>query len=134
MFGILFGIFLILHSFVHLLYFGQSLGYFELKPGMVWPAGAWAFSTFLGEEATRKLAGIFLVLAAMSLAASGIGILSSQTWWRPLVVGAAIFSSIVFALFWNGRMQNLDGQGLVGILINMAILAAVLLLQWPPTD
>jgi hypothetical protein len=28
-------------------------------------------------------------------------------------------------------MQNLDGQGGVGILINIAILIAVLILRWP---
>ena len=42
MFRIIFGIFIILHGLVHLLYFGQSTRYFELQPGMVWPDGAWA--------------------------------------------------------------------------------------------
>ena len=32
-----FGVFIVLHGLVHLLYFGQSARYFELKPGMVWP-------------------------------------------------------------------------------------------------
>jgi hypothetical protein len=31
-------------------------------------------------------------------------------------------------------MQNLDGQGAVGLLINAAILTTVLVLQWPSTD
>jgi len=101
---------------------------------MVWPDGAWAFSTLLGGEATRKLAGILLILAAMGLITSGIGTLMDQAWWRPVVVGAAAFSSVVFVLLWNGRTQNLDGQGLVGILINLAILVAVLLLGWPPAE
>lgn len=125
------GVFLLLHSLVHLLYFGQSTRYFELKPGMAWPDGAWAFSKLLGEGATRNLASIALIMAAMGLAASGIGILVGQAWWRPLVLGATAFSSVLFVLFWNGRTQNLDGQGGVGLLIDMAILAAVLLLRWP---
>lgn len=124
------GVFLLLHSLVHLLYFGQSTRYFELKPGMAWPDGAWAFSKLLGEGATRNLASIALIMAAMGLAASGIGILVGQAWWRPLVLGATAFSSVLFVLFWNGRTQNLDGQGGVGLLIDMAILAAVLLLRW----
>lgn len=124
------GVFLLLHSLVHLLYFGQSARYFELKPGMAWPDGAWAFSKLLGEGATRNLASIALIMAAMGLAASGIGILVGQAWWRPLVLGATAFSSVLFVLFWNGRTQNLDGQGGVGLLIDMAILAAVLLLRW----
>jgi len=127
----IFGVFFVLHGLVHLLYFGQSARYFELKPGMVWPDGSWAFSRLLGDEAARNLASISLILAAIGLVGGGIGILVSRTWWRPVIVGAATFSSIVYILFWNGRMQNLDGQGAIGLLINIAILLAVLILRWP---
>jgi len=126
-----FGVFILLHSLVHLLYFGQSARYFELKPGMVWPDGSWAFSKLLGNEAVRNLASISLILVAVGLIVGGVGILASQAWWRPVVVGVAAFSSLVYILFWNGRMQNLDGQGAVGILIDIAILLAVLIFRWP---
>jgi hypothetical protein len=127
------GVFIVLHGMVHLLYFGQSARYFELKSGMVWPDGSWAFSKLLGNEAARNLASISLILAAIALIVGGIGILVNQAWWRPVVVGVAAFSSLVYVLFWNGRMQNLDGQGVVGILIDMAILLAVLVFRWPAT-
>jgi tetrahydromethanopterin S-methyltransferase subunit E len=58
----------------------------------------------------------------------------NQNWWRPLVVGATAFSAVVFLIFWNGRTQNLDAQGLVGILIDVAILMIVLVLRWPSTE
>ena len=128
------GVFIVLHGMVHLLYFGQSARYFELKPGMVWPDGSWAFSKLLGNEAARNLASISLILAAMGLIVGAVGILVNQAWWRPVVVGVAAFSSLVYILFWNGRMQNLDGQGVVGILIDMAILLAVLIFRWPATE
>jgi uncharacterized membrane protein YphA (DoxX/SURF4 family) len=131
MLRLIIGVFFVLHGLVHLLYFGQSARYFDLKPGMVWPDGAWAFSKLLGDEATRNLASISLILAAIGFAAGGAGIFVGQAWWRPVVVSAAAFSSVVYLLFWNGRMQNLDGQGGVGILINIAILIAVLVLRWP---
>ncbi len=127
----IFGICIALHGLVHLLYAGQSARRFELKPGMVWPDGSWVFSRLLGDEATRNLASIALVLAAVGFVAGGIGILMSQAWWRPVVVGATVFSAVVYVLFWNGRAQNLDGQGAVGLLIDMAILLAVLILRWP---
>ncbi len=130
----IFGVFIVLHSLVHLLYFGQSARYFELKPGMSWPDGSWAFTQFFTDEATRNLASIVLITVAIGLLASGIGILVGQVWWRPLIVGATALSSVVFLLFWNGRMQNLDGQGLVGILIDIAILMTVLAWRWPSTD
>lgn len=128
------GIFFVLHGLIHLLYSGQSARRFELKPGMIWPDGSWAFSSLLGNETTRNLASISLVLVAIGLIVGGTGILINQAWWRPVIVGAVGFSSVVFILLWNGRMQNLNGQGVVGIIINMAILLAVLILRWPSTQ
>jgi hypothetical protein len=131
MFRIMFGLFIVLHGLVHLLYFGQSAGYFELKPGMIWPNGSWAFSRLLGNEATGNLASVALVLVAFGLIVGGAGIFASQAWWRPVLIGAAAFSSIVYIFLWNGRMQNLDAQGVIGILIDIAILVAVLIFRWP---
>lgn len=131
MIRIIFGVFIVLHGFVHLLYFGQSARYFELQPGMVWPDGAWAFSKLLGDGSTRTLASIFLVLAAIGFVAGGGGILAKQAWWRPVVVAVAAFSAVSYLLLWDGAWQNLDNKGAIGILINAAILAAVLIFQWP---
>ena len=127
----IFGVFIVLHGLVHLLYAGQSAKYFELKPGMIWPDGSWAFSRLLGNDATRNLASISLLLAAVALISSGIGIFTVQPWWRPLVVGATVFSSTIYMMLWDGRMQDLDGQGAVGLFINVMILASVLILRWP---
>jgi hypothetical protein len=131
MFRIVFGVFIVLHGLVHLLYFGQSARYFELQPEMVWPDGSWAFSRLLGDEATRILASISCILAAIGFVAGGIGILVRQAWWRPVVVGSAAFSAVIIVLFWDGVVQNLDDKGLIGLLINIAILVALLILRWP---
>jgi hypothetical protein len=128
---IVFGVFCVLHGLVHLLYFGQSARYFELKPGMVWPDGAWVFSKLLGDGATRKLASVLLVLAAAGFVVGGAGVLLQQSWWRPVVVSAAAFSAIIYFLLWDGKLQNMDGKGWVGILINAAILVAILVFEWP---
>ncbi|MGB7094663.1 MAG: hypothetical protein WBD62_08455 [Anaerolineales bacterium] len=127
---IIIGIFFILHGFVYLLFFGQSQRLFELRPGMVWPDDSWLFSRFLGEQATRWLASITFILAAIAFVAGGIGLILGQAWWRPIVVGAAIFSSAISVLFWDGRRQRLGAQGGIGLLINLAILAVLLILQW----
>ena len=128
---IVLGIFMVLHGLVHLLYFGQSQRIFELQPGMDWPDGSWAFSKLLGEGTTRMLASVLLVLAGIGFAAGGVGLLARQPWWRPAVVSVAAFSSVIYFLLWNGAFQNLDNQGWIGILINVAILVAVLVFQWP---
>ncbi len=129
--GIILGIFFILHGLVHLLYAGQSGRFFELRPGMVWPDGSWLFSRLLGDETTRLLATIALALAALGFFAGGLGLFFQQNWWRPAVVGAAVFSASIFLLFWDGRLQALDEKGGVGLLINLVILVVVLLLKWP---
>lgn len=121
------GAFIVLHGLVHLLYSGQSWRLFELQPGMVWPEGSWAFSKFLGDEATRLLASISCVLAAISFVAGGTGIFVRQAWWRPVVVGGAAFSAVIFILFWDGELHKLDDKGGIGLLISIALLVAVLI-------
>jgi len=131
MMSILFAVFLILHGLVHVLYFGQSARYFELQPGMVWPDGSWAFSRLLGEVGNRNLANVLLLLAAIVFVAGGIGIFARQSWWRPVILAAALFSSFIYLLLWDGGWSHLDNKGGVGILINLAILLALLVFRWP---
>ncbi len=126
--------FIVLHGLVHLLYFGQSVRLFELQPGVIWPDGSWAFTKLLGEFNTRTLAGILLVLAAAGLMTGGAGIFFSQSWWRVVVAASAVFSAILFLLLWDGRLQNLPNHGAVGLLIDVAILLAVLVFRWPALD
>lgn len=134
MFKILFGLFFIFHGLVHLLYFGQSARFFELQPGMAWPDGSWAFSRLFGTSATRNLASVLLVLAAIGFVAGGIGLLARQAWWRPAIVFTSVFSSVLYLLVWDGGFQHLDNKGGVGILINLAILVALLIFQWPQLE
>ncbi|MGD8402881.1 MAG: hypothetical protein PVJ21_04405 [Anaerolineales bacterium] len=134
MINILFAIFLILHGLVHMLYFGQSARVFELQPGMAWPDGSLAFSRLLGDSAARNLSSVLLVLAAIGFVIGGVGILTKQAWWRPTIVAVSLFSSVIYLLLWDGGFQHLDNKGGVGILINLAILAALLIFQWPRFD
>lgn len=125
----LFGVFIILHGLVHLLYFGQSQRRFELRPGMVWPDSSWIFSRFIGVKVLRPLASIALVITAFGFITGGVGILMSLSWELTIILGAAIFSSLVFILFWDGKLHKLDDQGGIGVLINIAIILAVLILS-----
>ena len=131
MLTIFMGILFVLHGLVHLLYVGQSQRLFELRPKMVWPDGSWVFSKLLGDESTRLLASISLVLAALGFLVGGLGLAIQQPWWRPVIVGSATFSILLFFLLWDGKLQALDDKGGVGILINLAILVVVLILKWP---
>lgn len=132
MFRIWFGLFIVLHGLVHLLYVGQSRRLFALQPGMVWPDGSWAFSRLLGAEPTRLLASISLVLVAVGFVAGGLGLIWRQDWWPAVVVAASSVSAVLTILLWDGRRQDLDDQGGVGLLINLALITAVVLIPRLP--
>jgi len=130
MIEVLTGIFLLLHGLVHLLYFGQSARRFELQAGMTWPDGSWAFSRLLGEKNTRRLASIACILAATGFLIAGVGIFFGQSWWRAAAVAAALESGVLYLLFWNGRLEHLDRQGGIGLLIDLAIVAGITVFEW----
>jgi hypothetical protein len=118
----LFGVIIILHGLIHLLYYGQSIRLFELKSGLSWPVPSWAFSKLLGDRWTRILAGMLCVLPAVSLVASGIGVFIDISWWDKLIAGSATLSILLFILFWDGNMSKLNEKGGIGVLINLGIL------------
>jgi hypothetical protein len=122
---IVLGIFMVLHGLVHLLYFGHGLRFFEL-PDLAWPDDSWAFGWLPGVDSVRRLAAGANVLAMLGFVAGGVGVLAVWSWWQPVAVGSAVFSTAIWLLFWDGTMQRLAEQGLVAIVINAAILFAVL--------
>jgi hypothetical protein len=98
---------------------------------MVWPDGSWVFEELVGNETTRMLAIGACILAAIGFVVGGIAIFTTQVWWRPVIVTVASFSAVIFILFWDGQMQALANKGLFAILINLAILIALLVFRWP---
>ena len=127
MFIFMFASFIILHGLVHLLYVGQSQRLFELRPGMTWPDDSWAFSRLFGDRVTRGLTSITFILVAIGFVSGGIGLIFNHPWWHPFVVGAAAVSSVMIILLWDGKPHKLDNQGGVGLLINLALLALLLI-------
>ena len=127
-----FGVFILLHGLVHLLYTGQSQRIFELQPGMIWPDRSWVFSRVLEVGVIRKLASVTTALAAAGFVAGGIGVLLRDSWHRPLQLVSAGLSSLAYMLFWDGQLERLSKKGVVGLLINLAIILLALFLNWPP--
>ena len=124
-------VFLILHGLVHLLYLGQSMKWYELGKGMTWPDNSWAFSRPFGNKATRAIASVSCVVAALVFVAGGGLIFAKQPVWLWITVGAAAFSSLLVILMWDGKMKELANQGLFAILINVAIIILLLVVGWP---
>lgn len=131
MLRLLFGIFIVLHGLVHLWYVTLSQRWVEFQPEMGWTGESWLFYPLLGDGATRWLATVLYGMAALGFVAGGIGIFSQQTWWRPVVIGSAALSAAIILLFWDGGWQRIVEKGLIGFLINVSILVALLLFDWP---
>lgn len=129
--NIILGLFVIWHGLVHLIYAGHTRRLFELRPGLTWPDGSWLFSKLLGDEIIRATAMVLLSVSALGFFAAGLGLFLGQDWWRLAVTGAAILSSLIYLVFWNGKFQALDQQGALGILINLALVVSVWILRWP---
>jgi hypothetical protein len=124
------GVFFVLHGLVHLWYVTLSRRLVEFRPEMGWTGKSWLFSPLLGDGATRWLATMLYGLAALGFVIGGIGVFAQQTWWRPVVAGSAAFSAAIILLFWDGGLQRIVEKGLLGFLINVALLVALLVFDW----
>jgi hypothetical protein len=51
-----------------------------------------------------------------------------QDWWRTAVMGAAALSTATVVLFWDGSSDLIVQKGLIGLVINVVILGALLVL------
>jgi hypothetical protein len=64
----------------------------------------------------------------MGFVSAGLGVTFGQLWWRLVAGSSAVLSAVLYILNWNGRLEHLDNQGGIGLLIDVAILVAVLVL------
>jgi hypothetical protein len=131
MLRVLLGILIVLHGLVHLWYFTLSQRVVEFRPEMGWSGRSWVFTNLLGDSTTRTLAGVLYILATLAFVVSGIGIFVRADWWRPALVGSAVFSAAIILLLWDGGMQLIVQKGLIGFLIDLGVLVALLLFKWP---
>lgn len=121
------GLFLILHGLVHLWYVVLSRGLVEFQSEMGWTGRSWLLSPVLGEGTTSLLASGLYVLATVGFVLGGVGYLAKLGWWPSVVMGSAIVSTIVIALFWDGLWDMVVQKGLIGVAINVASLLALTL-------
>jgi hypothetical protein len=117
------GIFVILHGLVHLWYVVLSYQVVEFQPDMGWTGKSWFFSAFLQESSVRQLAGILFIIAALLFIISGIGIITNAGWLSSVILISSIFSSIILILFWDGSMAMIVQKGIIGVIINLVLIA-----------
>jgi hypothetical protein len=121
---ILVGLFLVAHGLVHLLYFAPRPD----DPTYPFvPEDRW-FARFPGfrPSAARAVARTLAVVCAIGFAISGVGLLASANLWEPAAVIGATASLVLMVLFFHPWL-------VIGIAIDVLILASVLSLHVPPS-
>jgi hypothetical protein len=117
------GAFLILHL-------GAAV---DLRPGAS-REGLWAFFTTdswhlrgPGPQAPRPVGIVLFVLAPVGFVLAGFQELIGLGAWRIVAVASALDSLLLLILFWHRLLE-------VGVLLNVAILVALLWARWPPAE
>ena len=117
--------FIVLHGLVHLWYFSLSQRLVPFKPEMGWTGRSWLFSPLLDSAATRAVAGPLYALATIAFVVAGGAFFVGAEWERSLLVAAAILSSALILLFWDGGLNMWMEKGFIGLTINIVLLLAL---------
>lgn len=127
----IYGIIMILHGLVHMWYVTLARHWVPFKPDMGWTGNSWLLTNLIGDATTRTIATVIYTLITVAFVIGGIGVFANTEWWPTLVAGAAIISSVAILLFWDGNPSLMIQKGLLGLLINLAVLAGMWLFNWP---
>lgn len=120
------GVFLALHGLVHVWYVVLSQGWVELEGAMGWTGHSWLLSGWLPQEAILFVASALYVVVTVGFVAGAAGFVLETTWAAPVLLVAAVLSTVVIVAMWNGSAELLVEQGLVGVAINLGIVVALL--------
>ena len=108
---------LALHGLIHLMGFVAYWPLAEIKELPYKTAvleGRWE----VGAVGMKIYAVLWLVAALSFLIGIG-GLLSDQAWWRPVMVGAVVFSTALVALDWTASFR---GAIINGVILALAVL------------
>ncbi len=131
MLHIMVGVFLILHGVVHLWYVVMARGLVAADANTVWNGKSWLFTKPFGDQVTMALATVVHLVTTFLFMLAGTGLIVQQSWWGPCAVAAALLSIAGIVGFWDGKPDHPIEKGLLGIVIDVAVLVAVLYFEWP---
>ncbi|WP_276259529.1 hypothetical protein [Haloglomus litoreum] len=117
------GVFLVLHGLVHVWYVVLSHGWVEVEDQMGWNGHSWLLSSVLSADTILAVASVLYVAVTLGFVAGGVGYALSSGWATGLLVGTALLSTVVLVAMWDGRFDLLVEKGVVGVLINLALVA-----------
>jgi hypothetical protein len=97
---------------------------------MGWTGNSWLFTNLVGDMATRIAATVVYSLVTIAFVIVSIGVFANTEWWPTALIATALASSIGIILFWDGSMDLLVQKGLLGLLLNFALLILRFIFDW----
>lgn len=125
-------VFLVLHGLVHGWYVLLSNGWVTAEDAMGWNGTSWLLSPVLAEGTILVLASVVYVAVTVAFLAGAVGYWRRVEWARVVLLVAATLSTVTLVLMWDGVATLLVEKGVLGVLINIALVA--LLVQSPTID
>ena len=117
-------VFIILHGLVHIWYIVLAQRLINIEKDMGWTGKAGLAPALFGDTAGRWIAtGLFAASTAVFVI-GGAGVAMDADWLFPLLIAAALLSSLSIALFWDGRASMLMEKGFIGLLVNVIVIVA----------
>jgi hypothetical protein len=120
-------LFILLHGWVHVWYLLLAGNIVKYTPDMGWTCHSWLLSGWMGENITRQLAIFLYLIAAILFTVTGIGYYLGKAWFLNTMLISTVFSSLLIITFFNGKFELLVQKGLVGLIINIALLVWALI-------
>ena len=115
-------LFLVAHGWAHVWNLALSRRLVEFEESMGWTGESWLLSGLLGESASLWIATIGYAASLLGFIASGVLLYIGKPIWRTTAFTSAVISLITIIVFWDGKLSMLKEKGLIGLLINLAIL------------
>jgi len=113
---------LMLHGLVHVWYIVLAQGWVEYQTEMGWTGSSWLLSSRVSENALSWIVTLGYGIAAAGFVMGGVGNITNQVWSQAVLLFSAVFSSLLLIVFWDGNLSLLVEKGLLGVLINLALI------------
>jgi hypothetical protein len=126
MVNFLINIVLMLHGLVHVWYIVLAQGWVEFQTEMGWTGSSWLLSSRVTENTLSWIVTLGYGIAAAGFVIGGVGNLTQQVWSQSVLIFSAVFSSLLLVIFWDGNFSLLVEKGLLGLIINLALIVFVM--------
>ena len=115
-------IILVSHGWAHIWYIILSQQLLEIKEKVAWTGESWILTNLMDKPSIRTIAGIGYTASLIGFIAGDITLGTGHTIWKQVITASIIISSITITLFWDGKPEMLIDKGLLGLVINLALI------------